>query len=298
MLNPSLIPSVTSIDNVKMPIHAAEHFQTSVGIGLRAEHYEWIKQQKPNVPWFEVLIDNYLNRGGQIEQHLQTIRADYPFTFHSVGMSPGAVDPLDFDYLKHLKQAIAIYEPIFVSDHLCWTGFRQEYSHDLLPMPYTEEAAQHIANRLCIIQDYLGRHILIENVSSYLQYRDSEMSEAEFLCYVCELADCQLLLDVNNVYVSAYNHNFDAQEYIRKMPVKRIRECHLAGHEDHGEYLLDTHSEAVPEPVWELYKYTIAHCGPIPSLIEWDKNIPAFSQLQQQADIATMILQQEQVDAG
>lgn len=264
---------------------------SGAGIGLRSPHYDYIKSQLPAVPWFEVLIDNYLGRGGQIQQHLRDICEHYPITFHGVGMSLGSTDPLDRHYLSSLKQMITDYQPVQISDHLCWTGFQNQYSHDLLPMPYTKEAAAHLANRIEQVQDYLGQRILVENVSSYLQYRQSEMDEAEFVTYVCELADCDLLLDINNVYVSAYNHEFDSMTYINAMPGHRIKEIHLAGYEDQGHYLLDTHSHQVYQPVWDLYEHAVTTFGAIPTLIEWDNKIPAFPVLHQEAKKAGDIMQ-------
>jgi len=266
---------------------------SGVGIGLRAEHYEYIKREQPDTPWFEVLIDNYLGHGGQIRQHLNDFSERYPLSFHGVGLSLGSCDPLNTHYLKLLKQAIDTYKPILVSDHLCWTGFQNEYSHDLLPMPYTEEAAQHIIKRINLVQDYLNTQILIENVSSYMQYQISSMSEVDFLVYVCEMADCHLLLDINNIYVSAYNHGFDAKEYLAKLPQQRIKEIHLAGYEDHGDYLLDTHSQTIHPPVWALYQQAISLYSARPTLIEWDTDIPEFSVLQQEADKAEYILKME-----
>jgi len=267
---------------------------SGVGIGLRAEHYEFIKQERPEVPWFEVLIDNYLGHGGQIQQHLQDFSELYPLSFHGVGLSLGSCDALNKTYLQHLKQAIKTYQPVHVSDHLCWTGFQNEYMHDLLPMPYTEESAHHVANRIKQAQDYLNTPLLIENVSSYMQYRMSDMSEAEFVAHVCELADCHLLLDINNVYVSSVNHHFDAKEYLSLMPTLRIKEMHLAGYEDQGDYLLDSHSQTVHPSVWELYHDAIKLFGVCPTLIEWDNDIPEFEILQQEANKAERILAEVQ----
>ncbi len=278
--------------------HFTRNLVSGVGIGLRAEHYQFVKQEQPSTPWFEVLIDNYLGHGGQIQQHLQDFSEHYPLTFHGVGMSLGSCDPLNKTYLGLLKQAINTYQPALVSDHLCWTGFQNEYLHDLLPMPYTDEAARHVAQRIKQVQDYLNIQILIENVSSYMQYRISDMSEAEFLVYVCELADCHLLLDINNIYVSAFNHGFDAVEYLDLMPAKRIKEIHLAGFEDQGGYLLDTHGEKIHPPVWELYREAIKRFGVQPTLIEWDNNLPKFYVLQQEAHKAERILNDAQSHAA
>jgi len=271
---------------------------SGVGIGLRAEHFEYVKREQPAIPWFEVLIDNYLGHGGQIQQHLRDFSELYPLTFHSVGMSLGSCDPLNKTYLKLLKKSIQTYQPALVSDHLCWTGFQNEYVHDLLPMPYTEEAAHHVADRIKQTQDYLNTEILIENVSSYMQYRVSDMSEAEFVAHVCELADCHLLLDINNIYVSAFNHKFDAKKYLALMPAARIKEIHLAGYEDQGDYLLDTHGQSVHAPVWELYREAVKRFGTRPTLIEWDNNIPEFQVLHQEANKAELIMARAQPHAA
>ncbi len=268
------------------------------GIGLRAVHYSHIKQTRPAVPWFEVLIDNYLGKGHIITRHLDDICEDYPITFHGVGMSVGSMDPLDTHYLGLLKQAIDRYTPQLVSDHLCWTGVDATYSHDLLPLPYTEEAVKHVAQRIQQVQDILGQRILIENVSTYMTFADSAMSEAEFVSQVVNLADCDLLLDINNVYVSATNHHFDALDYIRQLPMQRIREFHLAGYEDMQTHLLDTHGQAVHAPVWELYEQTLALTGPRPTLIEWDNDIPAFDVLEAEAHKAQACLDRCHVSAA
>lgn len=263
---------------------------TNVGIGLRSVHYQYIEETTPVIPWFEVLIDNYLGKGGTIRKHLLRIRENYPVTFHGVGMSLGSTDPLNINYLKLLRQAIDEYEPVHISDHLCWTGVASQYLHELMPVPYTDEAAKHIADRIRQVQDFLGQRILVENVSSYMEYTASCYTEAEFLSYVIELADCDLLLDINNIHVSAFNHNFNAQDYLQQIPGQRIREIHLAGYEEQGDMLLDTHSEAVHEPVWELYEKAINQFGAVPTLIEWDNAIPALDVLLQEAHKAQTIM--------
>jgi uncharacterized protein (UPF0276 family) len=269
-----------------------------VGIGLRAEHYETIEQNRPDVPWFEVLIDNYLGKGGSAWQHLDRIRRDYPVSFHGVGLSLGGSEPLDQRYLAGLRQAIETFEPRQISDHLCWTSSHGYHSHDLLPLPYTEEAIGHVASRIAEVQDCLGRPLLIENVSSYLQYRQSTLPEWEFLVAVAERADCPILLDINNIHVSACNHGFDAGQYLEAVPLARVREMHLAGYEDHGSHLLDTHSRPVQPPVWTLYEQALARFGPVPTLLEWDNDIPAFEVLQQEAQRAQQRMDQAGRDAA
>lgn len=254
-----------------------------VGIGLRAVHYSYIHDNKPEIPWFEVLIDNYLDKGHIITDHLTRIRHDYPLTFHGVGMSIGSTDPLNMKYLHQLRAAIACYQPAHISDHLCWTGVNFEYVHDLLPLPYTMEAARHVAARIQQVQDFLQQRILIENVSTYLAYAQSESEEVEFFREVVTRADCDILLDINNVYVSAYNHGFDSVRYLQKIPKSRVKEYHLAGYEDQGTHLLDTHGQAIHAPVWELYEQALRIIGARPTLIEWDNDIPEFAVLLQES---------------
>lgn len=263
---------------------------SGVGLGLRAPHYNTIMQQQPAVPWFEVLIDNYFCSGGQVLKRLEVIRQNYPVTFHSVGMSLGSSDPLNQDYLKQLKHLIEIFEPAHISDHLCWSAVNNCFLHDLLPLPYKNDIVIHVADRIKQVQDILGQRLLLENVSSYLGYKESVMQEWEFLLRIVERADCDILLDINNIYVSACNHDFDADDYLAAIPANRVKELHLAGYEDHGTHLLDTHGEAIHEPVWRLYKRTIERLGPIPTLVEWDNNIPEFDVLYAEGQKAEAIL--------
>lgn len=255
---------------------------TGVGIGLRSQHYQDILKHSPDIPWFEALSDNYMNDGGLPLYYLEQIRQHYPITFHGVGMSLGATDPLNEEYLTRLKGLIARFEPVYVSDHLCWSSHSGLYANDLLPMPYTQEAVRHIAERILRVQDFLGRRILIENVSSYVSYTQSVMEEVDFLTEVVGQADCDLLCDVNNIYVSAKNHHYDPLVYLSKLPADRIKEFHLAGYEDMGTHLLDTHGARVHEPVWALYQEALKRFGPIPTLIEWDTDIPDFDVLVQE----------------
>lgn len=257
-----------------------------VGIGLRSAHYGAILERLPRVPWFEALSDNYLNEGGLPLHNLDQIRQHYPLTFHGVGMSLGAVDPLDKAYLAKLKALITRFQPIHVSDHLCWSAHAGRHSNDLLPIPYTMDAVKHVADRIDQVQTLLGQRILVENVSSYVSYRDSDMAEAEFFSEIVSRADCLILCDINNIYVSARNHNFDAYSYLQTLPAERIKEMHLAGYEDQGEYLLDTHGEAVHPPVWALYQQALSLFGRVPTLIEWDTNMPEFDVLLQERDKA------------
>ncbi|RTZ64679.1 MAG: hypothetical protein DSZ29_05270 [Aquificaceae bacterium] len=264
------------------------------GIGLRSQHFATIEAQKPAVPWFEILSDNYLIEGTVQREFAQQIRPDYPITFHGVGLSIGSVEPLNKEYLKRLLKLKKELEPAWVSDHLCWTSAHGYNTHDLIPLPYTEHVADHIAERILQVQDALGERLVIENVSSYLQFKDTDMSEWDFINLVIEKSDCNLLLDVNNIYVSAINHQFNAEDYLLAMPADKVKEIHLAGYEDKDTHLLDTHSRPVTKPVWDLFAKAVQHIGDVPVLIEWDNDIPEFSRLMQEADTAKKI-QQEQL---
>jgi len=249
------------------------------GLGLRVDHYEAILADRPRVDWFEVLSENYLVPGGKPLSYLMRFRERYPLAMHGVSLSIGSTAPLDLEYLRQLKALAARVEPVWVSDHLCWTGVAGRNTHDLLPLPYTEEALAHVVERVRTVQDILGRRILLENVSSYVAFRDSHLTEWEFLREVATRADCLILLDVNNIYVSAVNHEFDALEYLAAVPAERVQQIHLAGHENHGDYLIDTHDHPVPDPVWELYAAALRHCGPVSTMIERDDHIPPLAEL-------------------
>jgi uncharacterized protein len=268
------------------------------GIGLRTPHFSALEQDKPAIPWLEVPIDNYMIAGGQALQHLERIRRDYPITFHGVGMSLGSVDPLNTNYLRRLRQLLRRFEPAWLSDHLCWTSVDGHYLHELLPLPYVDEAVQHVSRRIREVQDFLGRRLLIENVSSYLQFTHSHMQEWEFLAAVAEAADCDILLDINNIHVSASNHRFEARHYLDALPVARVRELHLAGYEDCGTHLLDIHGAPVHEPVWALYRQALARFGALPTLIEWDNAIPPLPVLQAEAARAQGYLDEAERDAA
>lgn len=249
------------------------------GLGLRIPHFEHILQHRPPVDWFEVLSENFMVAGGKPRYYLNRIREHYPVVMHGVSLSIGSTDPLDFDYLRKLKILANDVQPRWISDHLCWTACRQVNSHDLLPLPYNEETLAHVADRIGQVQDFLGRRILIENVSSYLTYRASEMTEWEFLAAVAEQADCLILLDINNIYVSACNHGFQPETYMQHMDAGRIQQFHLAGHTHQGDYLIDTHDQPVPDPVWALYSKAVALFGQVTTMIERDDNIPEFDEL-------------------
>ena len=256
------------------------------GLGLRPPHYHAILDERPAVDWFEILSENYMVPGGKPLHFLDRIRADYPVVMHGVSLSIGSTDPLDFRYLRDLKALVERVQPEWISDHVCWTGIHGINTHDLLPLPYTEETARHVAGRVAVVQEFLGRRILLENVSSYASYRASEMSEWAFVSRVCELADCLLLLDVNNVYVSGFNHGFDPRDFIDGVPAERVRQIHLAGHQNHGDYIVDTHDAPVIDPVWQLYGHALTRLGPVSTMIERDDHIPELAELVDELGIA------------
>jgi uncharacterized protein (UPF0276 family) len=256
------------------------------GLGLRPDHYLEILESKPNVDWFEILSENYMVPGGKPLHFLDRIRADYPVVMHGVSLSIGSTTSFDADYLRDLRKLADRIQPAWISDHLCWTGVHGQNIHDLLPLPYTEETAKYVAERVGIVQDYLGRQILLENVSSYASYIDSTMTEWEFINLIAEQADCLLLLDVNNIYVSSYNHQFDAKAFIDGVPQNRIQQIHLAGHHNHGDYIIDTHDAPVIDPVWDLYAYALSRFGAVSTMIERDDQIPPLAELLQELQIA------------
>ena len=249
------------------------------GLGLRTPHYEQVLQEQPDVDWFEVLSENYMVAGGKPRYYLEAIGERYPLVMHGVSMSIGSTDPLNMEYLRSLKALANAVNPRWISDHICWTSIHGVNSHDLLPLPYTWETVRHVAERVKQVQDFLGRRILLENVSSYLSYCNSEMNEWEFLNAVCDEADCLILLDVNNIYVSARNHGFDPLDYLNVVNPNRVQQIHLAGHSDYGDCVIDTHDHDVPDAVWDLYRETLKRLGPVSSMIERDGNIPAFDEL-------------------
>ena len=259
------------------------------GLGLRTEHYQYVLDNKPAIDWFEILSENYMVPGGKPLANLDKIRADYPMVMHGVSLSIGSTDPLDKNYLKELKQLVSRVEPNWLSDHLCWTSVDHTNSHDLLPLPYNESTISHVAERISQVQDYLGRQILIENLSSYVTYNESEMSEWEFLNEIACRADCHVLLDINNIFVSAHNHQFAPIEYIKGIDTDRVMQFHLAGHSYSGEMIIDTHDQNVCDPVWDLYAEALKHFGAVSTMIERDDNIPEFIELHDELKIAEKI---------
>lgn len=259
------------------------------GLGLRTTHYEAILETKPDLDWLEVISENYLVPGGRPLANLTRIRQDYPMVMHGVSMSIGSSDALNFQYLHDLKQLAQRIEPAWISDHLCWTGIAGKNLHDLMPLPYTEEALARVAARVREVQDILGRQILLENVSSYVSFAQSTMSEWEFLRAVAEQADCHILLDINNIFVSAFNHGFDPCAYLDGIPVERVRQFHLAGHENRGDLIIDTHDAPVIDPVWDLYAKALQRFGAVSTMIERDEHIPPLQELLLELDHARRI---------
>lgn len=266
------------------------------GLGLRPDHYDVILEHQPPLDWFEIITENYLVPGGKPLYYLDEIRQHYPLVMHGVSLSVGGTDPLDKDYLGQVKALADRIHPAWISDHLCWTGVNNLNMHDLLPLPYTQETIAHVVSRINEVQDFLQRQILIENVSSYLTYQQSEMTEWEFLAEITQRADCFILLDINNIYVSAFNHGFHPEEYLQGIPLRRVQQIHLAGHSNHGDYIIDTHDAPVIDPVWELYASALKRFGAVSTMIERDDDIPPLNTLLaevfQARDIASKVLQE------
>jgi len=276
---------------------------SAAGIGLRTAHYQHVLASKPPIAWFEVHSENYFAAGGKNRYYLEQIRRDYPFSFHGVGLSLGSSDELNRQHLQQLKKLIADFSPALVSEHLCWSAFAGQHLHDLLPLPYTPEAIEHFAIRVSQAQEFLGRQILIENVSTYLQFNHSTLTEAEFLVELVQRTGCGILLDINNLYVNSQNHQWDANAYLQTIPRGYVHEMHLAGFTekqvDAGTtILIDTHSQPVTPAVWELYAQAVQRFGKVPTLIEWDKEIPEFQVLWEHAQQANRIMESYDVVAA
>ena len=268
-----------------------EHF-LGFGLGLRTDHYQDVLTQLPDVDWFEIVSENFMVAGGKPRYYLDAIKAHYPIVMHGVSLSIGSTDPLNKAYLQQLKTLINHVQPEWISDHLCWTSHAHTNSHDLLPIPYTSEAIQHVVERVKQVQDYLGRQILLENVSSYLSYKDSHYDEWTFLNTIAEEADCLILLDINNIYVSARNHGFEPIDYLQGINPQRVRQFHLAGHSDNGDYVIDTHDHDVCTAVWALYAQALQRFGAVSTMIERDANIPTFDELYGELQQAKQIARQ------
>lgn len=259
------------------------------GLGLRTEHYQYVLDHKPDVDWFEILSENYMVAGGKPLYYLDKIRQDYDMVMHGVSLSIGSTDPLNKEYLKQLKQLNQRVEARWISDHLCWTSINGTNSHDLLPLPYNEATINHLADRIRQVQDYLGQQILVENLSSYVTYQQSEITEWEFLNEIANRADCLVLLDINNIFVSAHNHSFEPIDYIKGIDPKRVMQFHLAGHSYSGDMIIDTHDHDVCDPVWALYEQALKQFGAVSTMIERDDDIPEFPQLRSELAIAEKI---------
>ncbi len=260
------------------------------GIGLRAPHYQDILTQKPNIGWFEVHSENYFGKGGKPLEYLEKIRAEYPLSLHGVGLSLGSTDPLDQQHLEKLKGLVARFQPGLISEHICWSSVKGQHLNDLIPLPYTEESLKRMMQKINRVQEILQQQILIENISSYLQYSHDTIPEYEFISTVAKQSGCGILLDVNNLYVNHINHAWDIQHYLQQIPVAFVKEIHLAGYTENilaqSRILIDTHNQKVSQPVWQLYEKALQRFKKTPTLIEWDKDIPALELLLQEAQKA------------
>lgn len=260
---------------------AAEYFpDLGFGLGLRIPHYPYIFEHRPSVDWFEIISENFMDTDGRAKRNLARIREQYPIVMHGIALSIGTVDPLNSDYLRKLKKLMDFAKPAWISDHLCWTGVAHKNSHDLLPVPYTEEALKHIIGRIKQVQDFLERPIALENPSTYLEFKSSQLPEAEFIAAMAQESGCHLLLDVNNVYVTCYNHRLDAKAYIDALPLDKVAQIHLSGHSNYGTHIIDTHDDYVVDEVWALYRYVMYKAGrTINTMVEWDDKLPAWDVL-------------------
>ena len=267
------------------------------GLGLRPQHYQDVLEGSPAVDWFEVISENYMIPGGQPLRILDQVRERYPIVMHGVSLSIASTAPLDMEYLSALKNLAQRVNPKWISDHLCWTGVHGVNLHDLLPIPYTQEALDHVVDRVSQVQDILGRRLTLENVSSYVTFGQSEMSEWEFVSEVAKRADCWLLFDVNNVYVSAFNHGFSTDDFLHGVPGDRVVQFHVAGHSHEEGHIVDTHDHPVCEEVWDFYREAVSRFGPVSTMIERDDNIPPLAELVAELDVARQIARDVQEDA-
>lgn len=264
------------------------------GIGLRLAHFgHLLEHGVSGVDWLEIISENFFEPGGRPWAVLDKVRAHVPVVMHGVSMAIGSADPVPDDYLRRLRALADRVEPAWISDHLCWGGAGGQYAHDLLPLPYTEEALDHVCRQIDRVQDTLGRRLMIENVSSYVEFTSSTMTEWEFLAQIADRSDCGLLLDVNNIYVSSQNHGFDPNVYLDAISAERIGQVHLAGHTDFGDYIIDTHVGPVPDPVWQLYSRLIKRIGPVSTLIEWDEGTPDYATVVAESNKAASLERQE-----
>ncbi|HYD16003.1 MAG TPA: DUF692 domain-containing protein [Hyphomicrobium sp.] len=285
---PVHLQTTASLDDCK-PDASGRPPYLGFGLGLRSQHYQDILEGSPNVDWFEVISENYMVPGGKPLEILDRVRDRYPVVMHGVSLSIASTAPINKGYLRDLKMLANRCEPVFISDHLCWTGVHGINLHDLLPVPYTKEALDHVVSRVHYVQDYLGQAIALENVSSYVQFSHSEMSEWEFIAELTKRTGCWLVFDVNNVFVSAFNHDFDAHEFIAGVPKDRIVQFHLAGHEHNMSHIVDTHDAIVCDEVWDLYRAALRHFGPVSAIIERDDHIPPLAELVAELDEARAV---------
>ncbi len=275
------------------------HLPATTGIGLRSVHYRALAESLPDIGWLEAHSENYFGAGGAPLRWLSQLRAHYPLSLHGVGLSLGSSDELSQKHLAKLKQLVDRFQPALVSEHICWSSINQRFLNELLPLPYTEEALAHLVQRVDYVQSYLGRQILLENVSSYLSFAASTIPEWEFVAELSRRSGCGILLDINNIYVNAINHGFDAETYLNAIPREAVQEFHLAGFDDsHGDILIDTHSRPVAEPVWHLYAKALQRFGAVPTLLEWDADIPELPELIAEARKADSIREQLNVLAA
>ena len=279
------------------PVGRPQSIPQAAGVGLKSEHYTTILENKPDIGWFEVHAENYMGEGGPPHHYLEAVRRDYPISLHGVGLSIGSAGPLDREHLARLKAVNDRYEPGLFSEHLAWSTHDGIFMNDLLPVPYTRETQDRCADHIDLVQETLGRRMLLENPSTYVAFEDSTMSEIEFLTGLSRRSGCGLLLDVNNVYVSAINHGYRPQEYVDAFPMDDVGEIHLGGHatdsDDDGEPLLiDAHDRAVDDQVWTLYERVLSRTGPLPTLIEWDNDVPGWDDLHRDARNAEQLLRQ------
>ncbi|MGY3859039.1 MNIO family bufferin maturase [Aeromonas intestinalis] len=257
-----------------------DHFPwLGFGLGLRPPHFQDVLDGAKGVDWFEILSENFMVAGGKPRHYLDRVRADYPIVMHGVSMNIGSADPLDMDYLARLRELMRSVEPVWLSDHLCWTGVGGQSSHDLLPLPLTDAVLTHLLDRIDAVQNYLGRPLVLENASTYLAFPGDEYLEQDFLNQLSRQSGCKLLLDINNIYVSSRNHGFDANAYLDEIDTEAVVQFHLAGHSDYGDYVIDTHDHPIVDPVWALYDRAVRRFGPVSTMIERDDHIPPFSDL-------------------
>lgn len=266
------------------------------GIGLRTAHYgAWLAGATPRIDFVEAITENFATRQGRPWAVLEAVRRHVPVVFHGVSLSLGGHDAIDTGYVRAIKSLADHFEPLWISDHLCFGTAHGHHSHDLWPLPRTESTIRRTAERIARVQDLLGRRILVENISSYVQYAADQMSEAELVASVIERADCDLLLDINNVHINAFNHGFDSHAFVRAMPSRRVKQLHVAGHADRGSYLFDDHQGPVPSPVWDLYATSLETFGEVATLIEWDKEVPALDVVVAEADKARALTHPREV---